>query len=214
LRDTSERRAAEEKLKHSYVEAITSLVHAAENHDDDTGEHIKRISHFTKELAMHMGMNEEFSDMIFHSSSMHDIGKVGIPDRILLKPAPLNEEEWAIMKTHPTIGANILKDGFSPYLAMGLEIALGHHERWDGSGYPNGLKGEDIPISARIMQLADVYDALRSKRPYKPAFDHAKAMSIICDGDGRTEPTHFDPKVLSAFKDCSDKLNQIYEQLS
>jgi len=214
LRDVSERRKAEEALKSSYIEAINSLVHAAENHDDDTGEHIKRISYYTKELALHMGMSEKFGDMIFHASAMHDIGKVGIPDRILLKPAPLNEEEWVIMKTHPTIGANILKDAFSPYLIMGHEIALGHHERWDGSGYPNGLKGKDIPISARIMQVADVYDALRSKRPYKPEFEHSKAVSIICDGDGRTDPSHFDPEVLLAFKKCSDRLDEIYEKLS
>jgi len=214
LRDVTERKKAEEKLKHSYVEAITSLLHAAENHDDETGEHVKRISHYTKELAATMGMDKQFCDLIFHASSMHDIGKIGIPDRVLLKPGALNKEEWEIMKTHTTIGGNILKDGFSPYLKMGLEIALRHHERWDGTGYPNGVKGENIPISARIMQIADVYDALRSKRPYKPAFEHSKAVSIICDGDERTSPSHFDPKVLSAFVICSDQLNKIYEDLS
>ncbi|NWF37764.1 PAS domain S-box protein [Mariprofundus sp. NF] len=213
LRDVTERKKAEEKLKHSYIEGITSLVNAAENHDDETGGHVKRIGHYTKELATAMGMDKEFCNMIFHASSMHDIGKIGIPDRVLLKPGALNQEEWEIMKTHPSIGGNILKDGFSPYLQMGREIAIGHHERWDGSGYPNGIKGEETPISARIMQIADVYDALRSERPYKPAFEHAKALSVICDGDGRTDPSHFDPRVLAAFNACSDKLNEIYENL-
>jgi PAS domain S-box-containing protein len=214
LRDITERKEAEDRLHGSYVEAITSLVHAAENRDDDTGEHIKRISYYSKELAIHVGMDQEFCNMIFHASAMHDIGKIGIPDSILLKPGALSPEEWEIMKSHTIIGSNILEGAFSPYLNMGREIALGHHERWDGSGYPSGAKGEEIPLTARIMQLADVYDALRNVRPYKPPFDHAKAVAIICNGDGRTEPSHFDPKVLSAFVSHSDRFNEIFEELT
>jgi len=119
-----------------------------------------------------------------------------------------------IMKSHASIGHNILKDHSSPHLKMGAWIALCHHERWDGSGYPQGLKGEDIPFSARIMQICDVYDALRSERPYKKAFDHDKAFAIITKGDGRTEPRHFDPEVLAAFALAAGHLAQVYDQYS
>ena len=199
------------KLKNGYIDTIHRLTKAAEYKDEDTGGHITRISYYTKELAIQMGMDKEFYDTIFYASPMHDIGKVSIPDSILGKQGPLDDAEWALMKTHTNIGAKILKGSDSPYLEMAVDIARSHHERWDGKGYPDGLKGEQIPLTARIMNICDQYDALRSKRPYKLSFSQEKTESIIIKGDGRTMPDHFDPQVLSAFKKSIGKFNEIYE---
>ncbi len=187
-------------LKQSYREMIHTLTRAAEYKDEDTGCHIRRISDYTLALSRVLGKSGEFQDLITFSSPMHDIGKIGIPDHILLKPGPFTPAEWEIMKTHTILGAQIVESSMdSPYLMMGAEIAMTHHERFDGGGYPRGLAGTDIPISGRIMAVADVYDALRSKRPYKPALSHEQSMKILFSGDGRTHPAHFDPDVLSAF---------------
>jgi putative two-component system response regulator len=187
------------ELQESYLETIFSMTRAAEHKDEDTGAHITRISYFCRELATSLGLSKEFTDLIFFASPMHDIGKLGIPDHVLLKPCAFTPGEWDVMKGHPLIGWNILGNSKSPYLAMGAEIALNHHELWNGGGYPSGKAAESIPLSARIMNVCDVYDALRSKRPYKPALDHPKVMDTITRGDGRTQPTHFDPAVLSSF---------------
>ena len=197
-------------LKYSFVETIYTLMRAAEYRDDETGVHVKHISFYARKLSEKLGMDETFRETIFYASPMHDIGKIGIPDHILLKPGELTPEEWDSMKSHTTIGAKILESQTSPYLAMGHDIALSHHERWDGSGYPLGIKGKGIPLPARIMQICDVYDALRSKRPYKPAFGHAMTMRIITRGDGRTEPSHFDPKVLAAFQSYASNFEDIF----
>ena len=212
LRDISRRKQNEKKLHDSFVESIYSLMRAAEYRDDETGAHVKRISYYTKVLAEQMGMDDDFCDQIFYASAMHDIGKIGIPDHILLKPSGLTPDELEIMKTHTVIGGKIMAGNTSPYLQLGMQIALAHHERWDGGGYPYGLKGDAIPLSARIMQLADVYDALRSKRPYKTALDHKKTVEIITKGDGRTEPSHFDPAVLAAFQKSADAMDEVFEQ--
>lgn len=141
---------------------------------------------------------------------MHDLGKVGVPDSILLKPGQLTEEEWLVMQSHTTIGGNILAQSDSPYLQMARKIALYHHERWDGKGYPDKLRGEEIPLCARLMNISDQYDALRSKRPYKEGFSHEKSCEIITKGDGRTMPEHFDPDILAAFGRSATKFAEIF----
>jgi putative two-component system response regulator len=202
------------KLENSFKETLRTLLRAAEYRDDETGAHVRRISFYARHLARVMGKHDEFCELIFYASPMHDLGKIGIPDSILLKPGGFEPDEWEIMKSHTTIGHNILKDHSSPHLKMGAWIALCHHECWDGGGYPQGLKGEAIPLSARIMQICDVYDALRSERPYKKAFDHAKAFETITQGDGRTEPGHFDPEVLAAFTQSAGQLAEIFAEHS
>ena len=188
------------QLQESYRQTIETLIRAAQKKDEETGAHLKRIAYYCKELAIRLGMSADYTDLIFRASPMHDVGKIGIPDRILLKPGPLDQDEWAIMRTHTTLGANIIGEkNLSLELAMGYDIALGHHERWDGCGYPLGRKGEEIPLCARIMALADVYDALRSRRPYKEPFDNDLSVEIILKGDGRVCPDQFDPQLLAIF---------------
>ncbi|MDE2428694.1 MAG: HD domain-containing protein, partial [Burkholderiales bacterium] len=200
------------QLQEAYRDTVFTLVRAAEHKDEETGHHVRRISHYCRVLAQAMGLPMAFHDAIFQSSPMHDIGKIGIPDHVLLKPGGFTPEEWNIMRTHCALGASILSTGKSPYIGMGAEIALNHHERWDGTGYPNGLKGDAIPIAARVMQICDVYDALRSKRPYKEPFSHQRAVEIIAEGDGRTRPEHFDPEVLSKFLEQAEAFADIYQK--
>lgn len=199
-------------LQKSYQETIFTMMRAAEYKDEDTGAHVQRIGYFCRELATILGQDKEFIHMIFFASPMHDIGKIGIPDHILLKPGMLTPEEWTVMKSHTVMGSKILGSSQSPYLKMGAEIALNHHECWDGGGYPNGLSGESIPLAARIMYICDIYDALRSRRPYKAAFDHPKALDIISHGDNRTLPIHFDPTVSAAFNQNQRTFHDIFER--
>jgi putative two-component system response regulator len=202
------------ELQESNLETIFTMTRAAEHKDEDTGAHVQRISYYSRDLAQRLGLHESFVDRIFVASPMHDIGKIGIPDHVLLKPGGFNTDEWKVMMGHAEMGAKILGNSKSLYLMMGAEIALNHHERWDGGGYPNGKRGEEIPLSARIMNICDIYDALRSKRPYKPAFDHQKTMDIILHGDGRTETKHFDPNIHKVFTQNHQVFNDIFESLS
>lgn len=201
------------KLTNSYRDTIAALSRATSYRDEETGAHVQRISHYCVELAQGLGMDGAFCECIYYASPMHDIGKIAIPDRILQKPGKFTAGEWEIMKTHAALGAKMLEGVDSPYLRMGREIAMSHHERWDGRGYPEGLFGEEIPLAARLMSIADVYDALRSRRPYKEPVDHDDAVRIISCGDGRTSPKHFDPRVLSAFISIRQRMQDIYEQL-
>lgn len=203
--------AAHKEIKESYIETIYRLTLAAEFKDEDTATHIKRISYYCKVLCNLLGQSAEFCETMFYAGPMHDIGKIGIPDNILLKPGKLTPEEFDIIKTHTTIGGRILSNSSSEFLAAAEVVALTHHERWDGTGYPRGLKGEDIPLMGRIMNIVDQYDSLRSKRPYKVPFSHEQAFDIIVKGDGRTKPEHFDPRILKTFSDAADEFNRIFE---
>lgn len=192
------------------LETIFALCRAMESKDTTTGAHLQRISQYSRELADACNMDAKFIDRLTHATPMHDIGKIGIPDAILLKPGPLNVSEWAVMRSHCEIGAQMLSGVNSPYLIMGAEIALNHHENWDGSGYPHGLRGEEIPLPARIMAICDRYDALRSERPYKQALSHAEAMEILLKGDARSKPEHLDPELLKVFARNSLRFDEVF----
>lgn len=202
------------QLETAYGESITRLSMAAEYKDLDTGLHIRRIAEYARILSELAGFSVNQQILLAQASPMHDIGKIGIPDSILLKPGPLTAEETIIMQSHTMIGGKILDNATSPLLQTARQIALGHHERWDGSGYPAGLAGEQIPAAARIVALVDQYDALRSNRPYKKALDHVLTMRIITEGDGRTLPAHFDPKLLSIFARNHETFKRIFRSLS
>ncbi|MCK6408427.1 HD domain-containing phosphohydrolase [Thauera sp.] len=175
-------------------ETITRLSRAAEFRDPETGAHIQRMSHYSALIARQLGLGEELAEALLMAAPMHDVGKLGIPDTILLKPGRLTPEEFAVMKRHPQIGHDILKGSSSSILRLGATIALTHHERFDGSGYPRGLAGAAIPIEGRIVSVADVFDALTSSRPYKPAWPMSRAIALLREGRG----SHFDPHCVDA----------------
>ncbi|MBF0462549.1 MAG: two-component system response regulator [Magnetococcales bacterium] len=203
---------------------INALASLAETRDNETGNHIRRTQHYVRLLAERLRDYPKFRDfldvatieLLFKSAPLHDMGKVGIPDNILLKPGKLTDEEFAVMKTHTTLGRDAitisvgsLGNGVS-FLQYIQEIAYTHHEKWDGSGYPEGLRGEGIPVSGRLMAIADVYDALISKRVYKPAFPHEKAVAIIAEGKGN----HFDPDMVEAFLEIADSFRDVARTFS
>ncbi len=183
------------ELTETRLEIIRRLGRAAEYRDNETGMHIMRMSHMTRLLALGHGLSEGHAELLFQASPMHDVGKIGIPDQILLKPGKLSPEEWEIIKSHTTIGAEIIGDHGSELLVMARMVALRHHERWDGGGYPGGLKKTDIPVEARIVALTDVFDALLSVRPYKAAWTLDDALKYIFSQRAQ----HFDPDLVDSF---------------
>lgn len=198
------------ELREAYIDTVQRLVIAAEYKDEDTSVHISRIACYARHIAEEIGLDKTQCKLIYYAAPMHDVGKIGIPDAILGKQGPLTKEEFEVMKQHPDIGARILSGSSSPILKTAEVIAHCHHERFDGSGYPRGLSGEDIPIAGRIVSLVDVYDALRMRRPYKEPFSHERTMEIITKGDGRTMPQHFDPDILAAFVRIEKAFNHIF----
>jgi len=212
-------------LKRAHDATITAMAILAEYRDNETGAHIQRTTHFVKVIARQLAqaqpeiLSPAVIELLGQSAPLHDIGKIGIPDSILLKPGRLTETETAEMQRHTLLGAAAIRKtelvlDSNSFLFFSREIAESHHEKWDGSGYPLGLRGEEIPLSARIMALADVYDALTSIRPYKPSFTHEEAVRIITQGDDRTKPDHFDPRVLTAFIAVHEEFRRIVQGFS
>jgi putative two-component system response regulator len=183
------------ELEETRLEIIQRLGRAAEFRDNETGMHVIRMSHASRIIALELGLPEPEAEALLQAAPMHDIGKIGIPDRVLLKPGPLDPEEWAIMRQHPEIGRRIIGNHPSPLLELAAVVALTHHERWDGTGYPRGLSGEAIPPAGRIVAVADVFDALTSVRAYKAAWPEAEAVAELERQSGR----HFDPRAVAAF---------------
>lgn len=183
------------ELEQANYEIINRLMAAAEYRDDDTGQHIHRMSHYAHLVSEALGLSAAECEAILRASPMHDIGKIGIPDAILLKPGKLSPEEWQVMMTHTTIGGKLLSNSSSDLLRLAETIALTHHEKWNGQGYPAGLKGDEIPLSGRIVAVCDVFDALTSERPYKKAWEVDRALEVLRSDSG----THFDPACVQAF---------------
>ncbi len=207
LKQSAER--AHEELKESYIDSIHRLVMAAEYKDEDTGDHIVRIGKYCALIAEKLNFSEEFIETINYAAPMHDIGKIGIPETILLKPGKLTDDEFDVTKTHSEIGARLLSKSKSTILQMAYEIALTHHEKFNGRGYPNQLKGGDIPFAGRIVALADTFDALTSKRPYKDPYPKEVTYDIL----KKERSEHFDPEILDIFIDNYDELFDIRRKI-
>jgi CHASE2 domain-containing sensor protein len=194
-----------EQLRDAQFEIVARLAQAAESRDGDTGEHIHRIGYLCERLALHIGFDPARAHMLRHASALHDVGKIGIPDHVLLKPAALDAAEWSVMQSHTVKGAEILAGSTSPLIQLAEAIARTHHERWDGTGYPAGLKGDEIPLVGRICAICDVYDALGSKRPYKDAWPLTRILEEIAAGSG----SHFDPELTNAFLELVPQLGSV-----
>ncbi len=196
----------------AFIYTIEALSRACEAAEEETGKHVVRVNKYAGALAANLGLPSSFVETISYSAQMHDVGKIKIPHSILLKENPLDDAEMKLMKMHPVYGEQILGD--SPRLSMARELAVSHHENWDGSGYPYNLEGDQIPLAGRIVKLADVYDALRSKRSYKPAYSHAETIYVFREGDERVTPQlHFDPEMLKIFFKIEHIFERIYECL-
>jgi response regulator RpfG family c-di-GMP phosphodiesterase len=204
-------RADAAKIEEAFFKTMDALAVAAEFYDTGTGVHIRRVGTLSGRLAGLAGQDSMFVKGITQAAKVHDVGKITIPLKILSKPSSLTDEEMAVMKRHAANGAHVLGD--SPHLGLARSIALNHHENYDGSGYPHGLVGENIPLEARIVRLMDVYDALRSERHYKPPFSHTESIRTLIDGDDRVERGSFDPELLDLLIANGRELSELYDAL-
>ncbi len=198
------------EIREAYIDTIHRLVLATEFREENTGEHIMRLSRYSFLLAQKAGLTDRDVKNIFYATPMHDVGKVGIPDKILLKPGKLNQEEFKCIETHTTIGAKILADSKAEIIQIAYKIALSHHEKWNGFGYPEGLSGKGIPLAGRIVGLLDVFDALTSKRPYKDPYP----MDVVCDIIKKERGEHFDPDIVDIFLDNIQEIKGIKDEIS
>lgn len=205
----SNNQALAQQVEASLKDTLIRLARAGEFRDSETGNHILRMARYSRLIAEQLDLDTDICELIELAAPMHDIGKIGIPDTVLLKQGPLDENEWDIMKQHTNIGHEILSGSNSKYLRMGASIALNHHEKFDGSGYPNGLRGEEIPIEARIVAVADVYDALTTKRPYKNSWNIPDAVNFLKNNSG----SQFDPKCINAFVAQLDNIKLVFKEL-
>ena len=205
--------ALQEETEEAFQISVTLLARAAEIHDEETGNHIIRVNEYSYAIAKMLGLDDSWCDELRYSAQLHDVGKMSVDAAVLKKKGGLDDSEREEMNHHTVYGHQILTA--SPRLSLGAEIALYHHEKWDGTGYPDRIAGEGIPMSARIVQIADIYDALRSERPYKPAFSHTKAVKIMTKGDDRIDPMgHFDPKLVALFSDNHKAFDKIWNALT
>ncbi|MCH9647071.1 MAG: HD domain-containing protein [Deltaproteobacteria bacterium] len=198
------------EIDRAYYDTLLRLSRAAELRDGETGLHMQRMTRYARLLALHLSLPLAKAEDIAFAAPLHDVGKIGVPDQVLRDPGPLSPEDRAIMEQHTVIGASLLEGSSSRLLELARTIALTHHERWDGSGYPHGLERDEIPLAGRIVMLCDQYDALRSRRSYKSAFDHEKTCRILLKGDDRTHPEHFDPQLLQAFEEIHEDFAEIF----
>ena len=209
-RSWDDERSRREEVDQAYYDTLLRLSRAAEYRDGETGFHMHRLSSYSRLIGAYLGLDEAALDDLAAAAPLHDVGKIGIPDRVLLDPGPLRPKDREVMERHTIIGAALLEGSSSSLMELARKIALTHHERWDGSGYPQGLCGEEIPLAGRIVMLCDQYDALRSHRPYKPPFDHETVCRILLVGDQRTRREHFDPALLAAFEEVQEELALIF----
>lgn len=193
------------ELHETRLQIIQRLGRAAEYRDNETGLHVIRMSHYARLLALAAGFSDQAADVLFHAAPMHDVGKIGIPDHILLKPGPLDADEWEVMRRHSAIGAEIIGEDHSVLMQTARTIALTHHEKWNGSGYPHGLSGEQIPLIGRIVAVVDVFDALTTERPYKKAWSVDSAVELIQRESGQ----HFDPRLVALFVELLPQMLEI-----
>ena len=199
-------------FEHALYEVLLRVATALHFRDHHSGEHLSRVSRYSMLLALQLGLPEAEVQLVYAAAPLYDVGKIGIPDALLLKAGRLQQEERAVIEMHPTLGTSLVSGVTSPLLETAKQIILSHHEHWDGSGYPQGLKGEQIPLPGRIVMLAERYEALRSPRPYRSAFNHEQASQVLLHGDQWTQPEHFDPALMAAFHAIHTDLAAIHDR--
>ncbi len=205
-------RQKSQAFEHALYEVLLRVATALHFRDHQSADHLSRVSRYAMLLALQLGLPEPEVQLVYAAAPLYDVGKIGIPDALLLKAGRLQQEERAVIEMHPTLGTSLVSGVTSPLLETAKQIILSHHEHWDGSGYPQGLKGDAIPLAGRIVMLAERYEALRSPRPYRPAFNHEQTSEVLLHGDKWTQPEHFDPALIAAFHAIHTDLAAIHDR--